>query len=61
MKPRTLPVLEMCIESGTRHGINRAYKHTDEPSREAIEENVTREILNEIHEWFKFEEDKDEF
>lgn len=61
MKPRMYPVLEMCIENGTRRGINRAYKHTDEPSREAVEENIIREIMNEIHEWFAFEEDKDEF
>lgn len=56
MKPKFLPVLEMCIESGVRLGINRAYKHDDNPTPDTIIENINREILNQLYEWFDFEE-----
>lgn len=55
MKVKFLPVLEMCIESGITLGLNRAYKHDDDPSREAIMENIKREIENQLYEWFDME------
>lgn len=60
MTPKFLPVLQMCIDNGIAIGINRAYKHTDEPTRESIQENIHREIMNEIYEWFDFKENEDD-
>lgn len=56
MKPRFDKVLDHCLETGVKFGINRAFKHDDNPSREVIEENVTREIMNQFYEWFEFTE-----
>jgi len=56
MKPKTLPVLEMCIETGTIVGWNRAFKHNDNPSEEVIREAIASAIMHEFYEWFDFEE-----
>lgn len=54
MTPKLLPLLEMCIDTGAVRGVSRAFKHTDDPSREAIAQAVATAILNELHEWFDF-------
>lgn len=49
----------MCIETGTMVGLNRAYKHDDNPSRDTIESSISMEIMNQIHEWFEMEENNE--
>jgi hypothetical protein len=39
--------------------ITRAYKHNDAPSKADINEAIVREVLNELHEWFDFDETKE--
>ncbi len=56
MKPKLLPVLELCIENGIKQGINRSYKHTDNPDIQIIETNIYDNIMNEIYEWFDFDQ-----
>jgi hypothetical protein len=56
MKPKLLPVLEMCIENGVSLGIRRAYKNTDEPSEEYMRAVMEKAIMEEIGEWFEFDE-----
>lgn len=58
MKPKLLPVLEQCIESGIQFGLNRSFKHDDTPSTQVIAEHVHREIMNQIYEWFDFKEEE---
>lgn len=60
MIPKFDKVLDHCLEAGIKLGVNRAFKHDDNPSREVIEENVHREIMNQIYEWFEFTEENDE-
>lgn len=55
MKPKFYPILTDCIERGIQFGMNRAYKHTDNPSRQTIEEIINVEILNQLHEYFVFD------
>ena len=57
MKPKLLPVLEQCIESGIQIGLNRAYKHNESPSHDVIADHIGREIMNQIYEWFDFDEE----
>ena len=52
MTPKFMAVLEMCLENGIKRGLARAYKHTDEPSQQDIENALMLEITNEIYEWF---------
>lgn len=56
MKARTLKLLERCIEDGIAYGWQRAYKHDDDPPSEQIQDQIMLAIINEIHEWFEFEQ-----
>lgn len=56
MKPKTIMVLDMCIETGVNLGYSRAYKHTDTPSEDTIKSHIINAINNEIAEWFEFDE-----
>ena len=42
---------------GVSSGIRRAYKHTDNPTTEAIENEVYEAVLGELCEWFVFDGD----
>jgi hypothetical protein len=55
---RERPVIEQCVEVGVGRGIRRAHQHTDAPTREDLEREVVRAILEEIGEWFEFDEDE---
>jgi hypothetical protein len=41
-------------------GWNRAHKHTDQPEDHDIREQIERAVMNEICEWFDFEDLKDD-
>jgi hypothetical protein len=56
MKPKTLVLLEFCIATGIKLGYTRAFKHTDTPSEDAIQDSIYTAITNEIHQWFDFPE-----
>jgi hypothetical protein len=55
MKPKILPVLEMCIENGLAYGYTRAFKHDDDPTEEQITQAIKDAIMHEIYEWFDME------
>jgi hypothetical protein len=58
MTPKFTQLLEKCITDGVILGHTRAYKHNDFPSKADINEAIVREVLNELHEWFDFDEEK---
>ena len=55
MKPKILPVLEMCIENGLTYGYRRAFKHDDDPTEEQITQAIKDAIMHELYEWFDME------
>jgi len=57
MKPKLLKVLEAAIETGIELGYNRAYKHDDDPSSDAIKIAISSAIWVELFEWINFEGD----
>jgi hypothetical protein len=57
VRVRERPVIEQCVEVGVMCGIRRAHQHTDAPTREDLEREVIRAVLEEINEWFEFSED----
>ena len=59
MKPKLFPVLEMAVGDGVAHGLNRAYKHIDNPTRDQVVNAVTEAVLNSICEWFDLEQDQE--
>lgn len=56
MKPNAYKLLMQCVETGIALGWNRAHKHNDEPSEEAIKLAIERAIETEICEWFDFDD-----
>jgi hypothetical protein len=52
LKPKVLPLLEECIENGTRRGYNRAHKHVEKPDIEFIVNTIQECVMGEIYEWF---------
>jgi len=57
--PKTWPALGDALEVGARIGVNRAYKHTDTPTREQIAEAVVEAQLAEIEMRFHVREAAD--
>jgi hypothetical protein len=49
-------VLSECIERGIEGGWNRAHKHTDTPTEELIKQQIEEYIMNEISNYFNFDE-----
>jgi len=61
MKPKITPVLHQCIETGIKLGINRSRKYSEDQrlenlSDEYLEDAIYNAIMNEIYEWFDFED-----
>lgn len=50
MRVRTRIVIERAIEEGIGYGLQRAYKHTDNPNREALAEAISMAIANALDE-----------
>lgn len=56
MKANMYKLIERCVEEGVQYGYNRAYKHTDTPTEDQIKLAVTDAVMNEICEWFDFDQ-----
>jgi hypothetical protein len=47
-------LISECVEKGAEHGYNRAHKHVDNPDKVSMVDNIHREIMNELCEYFDF-------
>ena len=56
MKAKEYNLIVQCIENGVRTGWNRAHKHSDTPDADTIQQAIEDAVLNEICEWFDFED-----
>lgn len=54
MEPDTYRLIYMAVQDGINIGIDRAYKHDDEPSRDIVVDHIHNAVMHEIGEWFKF-------
>lgn len=52
MKAKEYPILEMAVSSGVMLGMNRAHKHSENPSQDMIREKIIEAVMSEICEWF---------
>jgi hypothetical protein len=57
MKTRAYPILCRAVEEGVAYGLRRAHKYNDAPDVKSIEEQVVTAVLNEICEYFSFDDD----
>lgn len=56
LRVRAYEVLRRAIEEGLDYGWMRAHKHTDHPDEATIKDQVLQGILNEVCEYFEFED-----
>jgi len=56
MKVKLYHLISDCIHRGVSHGYNRAYKYVDTPDKYCMIDNIEREIMNELCEYFDFED-----
>ena len=56
MKPKVYSILSQAVEDGAKYGYRRAFKHCEAPTEEAICDSIHLAIMNEISQWFEFEE-----
>lgn len=54
MKVNEYKVLTEAIERGISYGWNRAYKHTDNPTPDAVKTQIEDAVLQEVCEYFDF-------
>jgi predicted Zn-dependent protease with MMP-like domain len=57
MKLRAYDVLRRAVEEGAAYGWRRAHKHTDTPGEDAIVDQIVQGVLNEICEYFDFDDE----
>lgn len=56
MKAKEYNLIAQCVENGVMLGWNRAHKHSDTPEPHYIHSQIEQAVLNEICEWFHFED-----
>lgn len=56
MKVNEYKLIEKCVEDGAQFGLNRAFKHDDAPTDEGIINEIVAAVMQELCEWFEFEE-----
>ena len=57
MKVRAYDVLRRAVEEGAAYGWRRAHKHTDTPGENAIVDQIVRGVLNEVCDYFDFDDE----
>ena len=60
MRAREYELLKECVERGIGSGYVKAHKHTDKPVPEQIWDTQVQYVMNEINEWFVFDEVRNE-
>jgi hypothetical protein len=60
MKVKTLVILEQAINEGVLRGYRRAHKHIDNPTELMICDHIEQCVMEQIHEYFDFEDEKNE-
>jgi len=58
MKPKFRVILEQALEEGIRRGYRRAYKHVENPTEEAICEQIEDCVMGSLYEYFDFPEEQ---
>jgi hypothetical protein len=57
MRIRAYPVLCRAVEEGVAYGWQHAHKHVDTPDAETIEQQIVSAVLNEVCQYFDFDDD----
>jgi hypothetical protein len=60
MKPKSIAVLDMCIDNGIESGWRAAHKYDDNPPETRIKEAIRDALAYQFYEWFDFEGKNDD-
>lgn len=60
MRANYYAIIGECLEVGCRRGTQRAFKHSDDPTLDEIQEAVYDAVMIELNEKFYFEVPKEE-
>jgi len=60
MKANDYVIIDECVDIGTRRGVQRAFKHTEDPTLDQIEQAVHDAVMLEICEKYIFIMPKEE-
>ncbi len=52
-------VMRQAVESGVAMGWRHAHKHADNPSEDVIKDKISDDVMNEICEWFNFNDEEE--
>lgn len=53
---KAYPIVQRAVEEGAAYGVNRAFKHTDAPTREGIVEAVVMAVMGDLCEVMDFDD-----
>ena len=56
IKLKTYTIIERAVEEGSAYGLNRAHKHTDEPSRDHMATEIERAVMESLNEVIDFDD-----
>ncbi len=56
MTPNHRKLLTLCLETGIKRGLTRAYKHTETPSKQSMVTDIENAIWEEIDEFFDWQQ-----
>lgn len=56
IKFKTYAIIERAVEEGIAYGLNRAYKHTDDPSKEQIAMEIEQAVMSSLTEVIDFDD-----
>jgi hypothetical protein len=59
MKPKFRVILEQAINEGVLRGYRRAHKHIDNPTELMICDHIEQCVMEQIHEYFDFEDENE--
>ncbi|MEC8066439.1 MAG: hypothetical protein VXY59_02720 [Pseudomonadota bacterium] len=57
MKLKAYHIIHRAVEEGISYGMQRSHKHTDTPSKEHIQQEILRSVMNNMDEIIDFEDD----
>jgi len=57
MKVKTYAILRRAVEEGVKRGYMRAFKHTDTPAPEHVEDEIVTNVMGEICDVFSFDDE----
>lgn len=55
IRAKVYPLMREAVEAGVAYGWNRAHKHVDNPTPEAIREAIEQAVMSEIDQRFLFD------